>query len=125
MPWAGETTLMVSRSGSRSRARPRRRSGPDRAVCAPHAPGPGRVDMYSSDVEARFVPPIRRVVTHFVPTAGVCAVVGAVHVPVYHAFLPFAEPARVGGVSEDLSAGARFGTRIHQRHVSVPVTRAA
>ena len=84
----------------------------------------------SLDVDGRLAPPIRRVVTHLAPTAG--APLGrAVHVPVDHALLPFAEPGRVGGVGEDLvrrpvdlgavTIGAMSAALLHEQGVAVQV----
>ena len=73
MPWPVKSTLMVSRerepvTGS-TRTSTAARIGPS----MPRTPQVlGGSICTSSDMEARLAPPIRRVVTHFAPTAGSC-----------------------------------------------------
>jgi hypothetical protein len=72
MPWPANSTLMVSRerepvTGS-TRTSTAARIGPS----VPRTPQLlGGSMCVSSDVDGRLAPPMRRVVTHFAPTAGV------------------------------------------------------
>ena len=123
MPWPVKSTLMVSLdresvTGS-TRTSTVARIGPS-VPRTPQVRGGSMCE--SSEMTWRLAPPMRRVVTHFVPTCGSWAPsAGRVQVPAFHAFLPLAEQGRVGGAGEDLGGRAvDFGGGDDRRHVSGP-----